>query len=79
MLKVAATLHCWCRDLKVSDGKGGILDFTSLLKLKGGRRAMYLGMAMPLAEVTIAKGGTPTQQEIQNAMATAQMRNSKRI
>lgn len=43
-------------------------DFEKALGLKGGRRAAYRGLAVPLAVATIKKGGTLSMEEYRAAM-----------
>ena len=65
--QAAALLSRWCQALDVG------FDFETALKLKGMQKMMYRQIAVPLADATIAKGGTHkmTMEDTKSALAGA--------
>jgi hypothetical protein len=64
MMQIAAMIHYRLKEYKVE------IDFEKLLKLKGICAQTYKSMAVPLAEATIKKGATLTNDEARGAMAS---------
>lgn len=66
--QLTAQVAFWCREHGVG------VDVDRVVGLRGGRKQMYEGMAVPLARATIAKGRILTGPESRAAMAAARRR-----